>query len=196
MHGRRGRLLGFRQREDQGNRADSPRDYDQSGGSRLIKDSPPRREENVCLTIAVPTAAEPLAVDNGDDGRYARVGQLNDIAHDRAGDGRAVFVWPAHQLLDGVAARLKPADDQRLVELGAAPRAEGERLSVWVARTGDAQGKRALRAALAAAGLQHDLMDDERRAVFPACAAEMRGIAAQRMKPFGIGAARSAFTVA
>ena len=156
---------------------------------------PPNGGRTPVLVVTAATAAELLAVDDGDDGRHAGICQADDVAHDRAGDGRAVFARPAHQLLDGIAARLKPADDQRLVELGAAPRAEGERLSVWVARAGDAQGKRALRAALAAAGLQHDLMDDERRAVFAARAAEMRRVAAQRMEPLDIRAARPAIAM-
>ena len=147
------------------------------------------------LTAAIPTAAEPLAVDDGNDGRHAGSGQLNDVAHDRAGEGGAVFARVARQLLDGVTAGFKPADDQRLVELGAAARAQGEDFAVRVARAGDAQGERALRAALAAARLQHDFMDDERRAVFPARAAEMRRVAAKRMKPFDIRAARPTFTV-
>ena len=88
------------------------------------------------------------------------------------------------------------ADDERLVKLGAAARTQGENLPIGITGAGDAQGERALRAALVAAGFKHDFMNDERRAVFPARAAEMRGIAAQRMKPFRIGAARSAFTVA
>ena len=138
-------------------------------------------------------AAEPLAVDDGHDGWRAVGDERNGIAAaDRPGDGRDILVRRGEKLLDGIIARRQSADDQRFIQLGTAARAEGEDRAIRVAGSGDTQGEGLRRTALVAAGLQNDLMNDQRRTVFKAGAAIAGRVAAQRVHPFGIGAAGSA----
>ena len=88
--------------------------------------------------------------------------------------------------LDIVRARDEPGDDQRLVKLRAAAGAQGKGFSRRIARACDQDGKIARRAALAAAGFQNDLVDDQRGSVRILCAAVMSRIAQKRMHPLGI----------
>ena len=138
-------------------------------------------------------SAKPLAVDDGHHGRRTVGDERNHVAAaDRSGDGRDIFVRRGENLLDGIVARRQTADNQRLIQFGAASRAKGEERAAWVARSGDTKGERLGRVALAAAGFQNDFMNHERRAVFVTGTAIVGWIAAQRMNPLGIGTAGSA----
>ena len=151
------------------------------------------RGEHLCSPLAVLPAAgavaaasaptaEPLAADDGDHYRHAGCGNGYGIAADRTGICRVVFAAAAASgsavhLLDFVLTGDKACDDQRLVNFRAAACAQGEGFAAGVARAGDADGKRPRRAALVAARLKQNLMDDEGRAIVVFRIAEMHRIA-------------------
>lgn len=88
-------------------------------------------------------SAKPLAVDDGHHGRRTVGDERNHVAAaDRSGDGRDIFVRRGENLLDGIVARRQTADNQRLIQFGAASRAKGEERAAWVARSGDTKGER------------------------------------------------------
>ena len=133
--------------------------------------------------------AQPIAVDDGDHRRRTAVGDRHAPAADRACDGGYIFIGRGEQLFDRVCAGRQATDDQRFVELQAAAGAQREDFAIGIAGAGDADIECPGRAALVAAGLQHDFVDDERGAVFVAGAAVVRLAAAERMFPLGIRAA-------
>ena len=65
-----------------------------------------------------------------------------------------------------ILAGLKMGDNQRFIDLGAAACAQGKGFAAGIAGAGQAGGECARRAALIAARLKKNLMDDERRSVF------------------------------
>ena len=145
--------------------------------------------------VAAATAAVyALARDDGDDRRHAGGSDGNLPAGNRTGIGCVVFAAATAagaagiQLLDFVLTRNQAGDNQRLVELCAAACAQGEGFAAGIARAGHADGERARRAALIAARLKQNLMNDQCRAVVIVCigAAEMRRIAQERMFPLRI----------
>ena len=112
-------------------------------------------------------AADAPAVDDGDDGRRAAGHEAHAVAADvRAGDGAAIAAAGVADLLDRIVAADQAGQDERLVDLQAASGGQLEDLAVGIAGALDADGERTRRAGLAATGIQHDLMDDKRTAVF------------------------------
>ena len=145
---------------------------------------------------AVAQTAQAATADDRHDGRRAVRGQAHGVAADGAGERGDELMRAGEEQLDGVIARDQASDDQRLVELDAAAGAQGEDLAAGEARAGDADIECAGRAALLAAGLQNELMDDEGGAVLAARAAQVRLVAADRMNPLGPGAGGCAATKA
>ena len=141
------------------------------------------------MAAAVAARAEALARHNRDDRRHAGSGDGYLATGNRAGERGIVFAAAAGTagiyLLDFVLTGRQAGNDQRLVKLRTAACAQGEGFTAGVARAGEADGERARRAALVAARLQQNLMDDQRRAlvIMRVCAAEVRRIAQKRMFP-------------
>lgn len=138
---------------------------------------------------AAAAAIQVPAADDGDDRRRSACAHGNDLTADRTGKGGDELAVAIVKRLDAVLTRLKTADDQRLVKLDAAACAQGEYLAAGIARAGDAQLEGARRAALLAAGLKDDLVNDQRCAVLRAGAGVIRLIAADGMHPAVVGTA-------
>ena len=142
------------------------------------------------------SAACALARDDGDHRGHDGRGDGNLAAGDRAGECRVVFAASAAagtagaDLLNFILAGDQAGDDERLVELRAAACAQGEGFAAGIAWAGNADGECARRAALVAARLKQNLVDNQRGTVAAVCvgAAEMRRIAQQRMFPLRIRA--------
>ena len=133
---------------------------------------------------AAPAAqtAEPLAAADGDDRREVAARHRDLTAADGAGERGDIRIRTVLDFLDAVGAGLKAGDDQRLVELQTAARAKLEGFAAGVAGAGDADGVGARRAAPVAAGLQHDLVDDEGRALRHAGVGILRGTGADGLQ--------------
>ena len=134
-------------------------------------------------------AALATAADDGDDRRRPAVGDGDPLAADRAGVRGDIAVGASEKLFDAVYARFKAGDDQRLVELQTAACAQLEDLAAGVAGAGDADAERARRAGRIAAGLQHDLVDDQRGAAGDAGVRILRGIAVDGLNILAAGRA-------
>lgn len=152
-------------------------------GGRLQRAGAPASAEAAAKSAA--QTAQPLAVDDGDHRRRAAVCDRHAAPADRAGDRGDILIGGGKHLFQRIRAGCQAADDERLIKLQAAARAQGEDLPVGIAGAGDADIECPGRAALVAAGLQNDLVDDERGAVFIIGAAVVRVIAAQRVFPLG-----------
>ena len=146
-------------------------------------------------TATAATTADAFAGDDGDHRRHIGICDAHAAVGNRTGEGCVVFSAASTAAgtagtgykINLILAGLKMGDDQRLVDLGAAACAKGKGFAAGVARTGHADGECARRTALIAARLKEDLMDDQRGAVFIFGAAQMCGIAKQRMCPLGEG---------
>ena len=144
-----------------------------------------------CLSAAAAAldrAAAPAA-DDGDDRGKVAVGHSDLLAADRTGQGGDKLAVAAAEQLDAVLSRLKTADDQRFVKLGAAARTQAEYFAAGITRAGDAQLEAARRAALLAAGFKGDLVNDQRCAILRAGAGVVGLIAADGMHPAAVRAA-------
>lgn len=139
---------------------------------------------------ATAAAAQDAAADDGDDSRRDARRNSDNLTADRSGEGGNEFVPAIPQLLDAVLSGLKPADDQRLIQLQTAACTQAEGFPAGVARAGDAQLEGAWRAALLAACLKDDLVDDQRAAVFAPGAGIIGRIAADGVQPTAVRTAR------
>ena len=145
---------------------------------------------------AASAAAGALARDDGDHRRHAGSGDGHAAAGDRAGEGGVVFAAAgiARKLIDLILTGCKTGDDKRLVKLRAAAGSQRERFAGWIARACDEQGETACRAALTAAGLQNDFVDDQCRSIRVFRTAVVRRIAQDGMHPLRIWAGCAAET--
>ena len=159
----------------------------------LYADDPGKSASAVPVRAAMTARLDALAGDDGDHRGHAGSGDGYLAAGDRAGERGIIFAAAAAtagiQLLNRVLAGREASDNERLIKLRAAACAQGKGLAAGIARAGDADGERARRAALVAARLQQNLMDDQRGTVvvLHVSAAEVGRIAQQGMFPLREG---------